>query len=159
MHDKRYFVVKEKNSKSITYFEYDKMEGYDLSPKKGIKIEDAINVNKVVIINPTLAEKVAKKKMNLKFRKLIQLLNIIFETDDDTGTAYREGLNEVSKLRVEILNKYRKHLSEEEADLMKKKLDILEHELKIRLFYLQDNYQNDYENEIGRKSRWKRFAY
>lgn len=153
MYDKRYFVVKEKSSKSITYFEYDKMEGYDLSPKKGMKIEDAINVNKVVIINPSLAEKVAKKKMDLKFRKLIQLLNIIFETDDDTGTAYREGLNEVSKLRVELLNKYRKHLSDEEVDLMDKKLGILEHELKIRLYYLQNNYQNEYENEIGRRSR------
>ena len=48
MLDKKYYVVKEKNSKVITYFEYDKMEGYDLSPKKGVKIEDAINVNKVV---------------------------------------------------------------------------------------------------------------
>ncbi len=153
MEDKKYFVVKEKNNKTITYFEYDKMEGYDLSPKKGMKIEDAINVNKVVIINPSLAEKVAKKKLDLKFRKLLQLLNIIFETDDDTGTAYHQGLDEVSKLRTELVNKYRKHLSEEEADLMNKKLDILEHGLKVRLFYLEQNYQNMYSNSIEGKSR------
>lgn len=153
MLDKKYYVVKEKNSKAITYFEYDKMEGYDLSPKKGVKIEDAINVNKVVIINPSLAQKVAKKKVDLKFRKLLQLLNIIFETDDDTGTAYREGLNEVSKLRLELLNKYRKHLEEEEASLIDKKLDILEQELKIRLFYLEQNYQNEYSNSMEGKSR------
>lgn len=153
MLDKKYFVVKEKNNKAITYFEYDTMEGYDLAPKKGMKIEDAINVNKVVIINPSLAEKVAKKKLDLKFRKLVQLLNVIFETDDDTGTAYHEGLNEVSKLRTELLNKYRKHLEEEEADLMDKKLDILEQELKTRLYYLQWNYQNNYSNELSGKSR------
>lgn len=155
MLDKKYLIVKNKNDKAITYFEYDKMEGYDLSPKKGVKIEDAINVNKVVIINPSLAEKVAKKKFDLKFRKLIQLLNIIFESDDDTGTAYREGLNEVSKLRLELLNKYRKHLEKEESDLMDKKLDILEQELKLRLYYLEQNYQENYENEneIGRRSR------
>lgn len=153
MLDKKYFVVKDKNSKAITYFEYDKMEGYDLSPKKGVKIEDAINVNKVVIINPSLAEKVAKKKLDLKFRKLLQLLNIIFETDDDTGTAYYQGLNEVSKLRMELLNKYRKHLEEEEANLMEKKLDILEQELKVRIYYLQQNYQNDYSNSMEGKSR------
>ena len=128
------------------------MEGYDLTPKKGMKIEDAINVNKVVIINPSLAEKVAKKKFDLKFRKLLTLLNIIFESDDDTGTAYQEGLNEVSKLRMELINKYRKHLEKEEADLMNKKLDILEQELKLRLYYLEQNYQENYqnENEIGR---------
>ena len=66
MLDKKYLIVKNKNDKTITYFEYDKMEGYDLSPKKGIKIEDAINVNKIVIINPSLASKVAKKKLDLK---------------------------------------------------------------------------------------------
>lgn len=153
MLDKKYFVVKEKNSKVITYFEYDKMEGYDLSPKKGVRIEDAINVNKVVIINPSLAGKVAKKKLDLKFRKLLQLLNIIFETDDDTGTAYYQGLNEVSKLRMELLNKYRKHLEEEEANLMEKKLDILEQELRVRIYYLQQNYQNDYSNSMEGKSR------
>lgn len=153
MLDKKYLIVKEKNNKTITYFEYDKIEGYDLSPKKGMKIEDAINVNKVVIINPSLAEKVAKKKMNLKFRKLLQILNIIFETDDDTGTAYREGLNEISKLRIEVQNKYRKHLSEEEIDLMEKKLGILEHELKIRLFYLEQNYQHEFSNNMEGKAR------
>lgn len=153
MLDKKYFIVKDKNDKAITYFEYDKIEGYDLAPKKGVKIEDAINVNKVVIINPSLAEKVAKKKMDLKFRKLLQLLNIIFETDDDTGTAYHEGLNEVSKLRMELLNKYRKHLAEEEAMLIDKKLDILEQELKLRLYYLEQNYQNNYSNDIGGKAR------
>ena len=153
MLDKKYFIVKDKNSKAITYFEYDKIEGYDLSPKKGMKIEDAINVNKVVIINPSLANKVAKKKLNLKFRKLLQLLNVIFESDDDTGTAYHEGLNEISKLRLEMLNKYRKHLETEELEMMEKKLDILEHELKIRLLYIEQNYEQEYSNELSGKSR------
>ena len=155
MLDKKYFIVKDKNTNAITYFEYDKMDGYDLSPKKGVKIEDAINVNKVVIINPSLAVKVAKKKMDVKFRKLLQLLNIIFENDDDTGTTYNEGLNEVSKLRTELINKYRKYLIEEEFNLMEKKLDILEQELKVRIYYLEQTYQENYEreNEIGRKSR------
>ena len=151
MIDKKYFVVKDKKDKAITYFEYDKIEGYDMSPKKSVKIEDAINVNKVVIINPSLANKVAKKKIDLKFKKLVEILNIIFESDDDTGTAYREGLDEVERLRQELKDKYKKHLSSEEYDLMEKKLGILEHELKIRLFYLEKEYSKDYD--IGRKSR------
>lgn len=153
MLDKKYLIVKEKNDKTITYFEYDKMEGYDLSPKQGVKIKDAINVNKVVIINPSLAEKVAKKKMDIKFRKLLMLLNIIFETDDESGSTYREGLNEISKLRLELITKYKKHLDQETSDIMEKKLDILEQELKLRLFYLEQNYQNSYENSMEGKSR------
>lgn len=149
MLDKKYYIVKDKDNKTITYFEYDNMEGYDLSPKKGLKIEDAINVNKIVIINPSLANKVAKKKTDLKFRKLLQLLNVIFESDDDTGTAYYEGLNEISKLRLELNTKYRKHLEKEESNLLEKKLDILEEELKTRIIYLTDTYTN----ELSGKSR------
>ena len=151
MLDKRYHIVKNRDDKTITYFEYDKMDGYDLSPKKGIKIADAINVTKVVIINPSLANKVASKKLDLKFRKLVKLLNIIFETDDETGTAYHQGLDEVNRLKMELINKYKKHLTDEEADLMEKKLGILEHELKVRLHFLEQ--QMEYENVKEGKSR------
>ena len=143
MLDKRYHIIKNKEDKSITYFEYDKMEGYDLSPKKGIQISDAINVQKIVIINPTLANKVAKKKIDLKFRKLVTLLNVIFETDDETGSAYHQGLDEVNRLRMELINKYKKHLQESEFDTMEKKLGILEHELKVRLYYLEQQYEKE----------------
>ncbi len=143
MLDKRYHIIKNKEDKSITYFEYDKMEGYDLSPKKGIKIEDAINVQKIVIINPTLANKVAKKKINIKFKKLVSLLNVIFETDDESGSAYHQGLDEVNRLRMELINKYKKHLETSEFETMEKKLDILEHELKVRLYYLEQQYEKE----------------
>lgn len=148
---KRYHIVKDKDDKSITYFEYDKLDGYDLSPKKNAKIEDAINVNKIVIINPSLANKVAKKKIDLKFKKLVQLLNIIFESDDDTGTAYHQGLDELERLRQELVDKYKKYLEDSEYDTMDKKLGILEHEIKVRLFYLEK--KEEYFKEKEGKSR------
>lgn len=151
MISKRYHIVKNKEDKSITYFEYDKLDGYDLSPKKNAKIEDAIDVNKIVIINPSLANKVAKKKVDIKFKKLVQLLNIIFETDDDTGTAYHQGLDELERLRQELVDKYKKYLEDDEYDTMDKKLGILEHEIKVRLFYLEK--QEEYNLEKEGKSR------
>ncbi len=164
MIDKRYFVVKGKKDSTITYFEYDKMEGYDLSPKKNIKIKDAINVNKVVIINPSLMQKVAKKKIDLKFKKLLEFMTIIFDDDDDTtsGEAYREGLNEISKLRLEAKVKYQKYMEEEDYKTLEKKLDILEQELNSRIYYLEQyyyqrqleaQYEEQDENTIGRRSR------
>lgn len=153
MLDKRYLIVKNKNDKAITYFEYDKMDGYDLSPKKGIKIMDAINVQKIVIINPSLANKVAKKKVDLKFRKLLQLLNTIFESNDETGSAYHQGLNELEKLRQELIDKYKKHLEADEFDTMEKKLGILEHELKIRLFLIDKQLEYDKEREISKEGK------
>ena len=153
MLNKKYLIVKKKDEKAITYFEYDKIQGYNLSPKKGLKIEDAIDVNKIVIINPSLANKVAKKKFDLKLKKFLKLLNVIFETDDETGTTYMEALNELSKLRTELLNKYKKHLEQEEYELTEKKLGIIEHELKIRLFYIEKHKEYSDEFEIGKRSR------
>ena len=147
MLDKKYLIVKEKNDSSITYFEYDNMQGYDLSPKKNVKIKDAINVNKVVIINPSLMNKVANKQLNLKFKRLLQLITVIFEDDDTSGSVYREGLNEISKLRLEAKTKYFRYMKQEEIDMIEKKLDILEHELKLRLYYLEQQYQYSYDVE------------
>ena len=153
MLDKRYHIIKDSNDKSITYFEYDKMSGYDLSPKKGVKIEDAINVNKVVIINHSLAFKVAKKKLDIKFRKLLQLLNTIFESNDETGEAYHQGLDEVERLKQELMDKYKRHLDDDEFDTMEKKLGILEHELKVRLFFIEEQLEYDKEREVAKEGK------
>ena len=56
----KYFVVKDRNDMSITYFEYDKVEGYDLNPKN-VKIKDAIDVNKMIVVNPSMIVKLAFK--------------------------------------------------------------------------------------------------
>lgn len=153
MLDKKYLIIKEKNDPAITYFEYDKMQGYDLAPKQNVKIKDAINVSKVVIINPSLMNKVAKKKVDLKFRRLLQLVSVIFEDDDETGSSYREGLNEIQKLRQEARNRYFKYMEEEEIKMIEKKLDILEQELKMRLFYLQQSYQYSYDDEYSKEGK------
>ena len=58
MSNVHYLVVKEKNKKTITYFEYNKLNGFNMtSKKKNIKLKDAINVNKMIIINPSFVEK------------------------------------------------------------------------------------------------------
>ncbi len=147
MLDKKYLIVKEKQDSSIIYFEYDNIKGYDLLPKKNVKIKDAIDVSKVVIINKSLMNKVANKQLELRFRKLLQIITIIFESDDETGTVYQQGLNEISKLRLEAKTKYYKSMEEDEINTFEKKLDILEQEIKVRLYYLQQNYQLNYQNE------------
>ncbi|MDD6224612.1 MAG: hypothetical protein PUB18_06420 [bacterium] len=158
MADKKYLIIKEKNDSAITYFEYDKIQGYDLAPKQNVKIKDAINVSKVVVINPSLMHKVAKRKVDLKFKKLLQYVTTIFEngtneTDDETGSVYREGLNEIEKFRQEARNRYFQYMKDEEIHMTEKKLEILEQELKMRLFYLQQIYQYNYQEEYTKEGK------
>ena len=151
----RFLVVKNKDSKTITYMDYDKTAGYLVNPKNNLKFSDAINVKSMVLINPTLIEKMVDIKAKKRFNYLINLLAIIYE--DETGGS--EGLmlakNEAEKFRMEIINKYKKYLSEEKLELYENKLAILEDELNLRLEYLNDvkDYYMDDEEKTSNHSR------
>ena len=130
----RFLIVKEKDEKEIKYFDYEKLDGYNLTAKKDIHFVDAIDVNRVIIINPTFIDKIATRKINNKFNKLINMMQIVCDNDeeDESGEGYRIALDEAEKLKQELLNKYKKFLAEEKLELMIKKIEILEDELKLR---------------------------
>lgn len=134
----RYLVVKKKDSKELTYFEYDKLEGYDVTPKKNKPFQDSIQVNKMILINESLIQKMIQKKLNKRFQKLLCDVNLLFESDDETGTGLREVLNQLERFKMEVKNKYRKYMEKEELLLLGKKLSILQNEAKLRLYYLEN---------------------
>ena len=147
----RFLVVKNKDKKDIKYFDYNKLDGYNLTAKKDVHFSDAIDVNKVVIINPSFIEKVATKKINNKFEKLINMMQVVCEVgdEDESGEGYRIALNEASKLKTELWNKYRKFIAEKKLELMIKKIEILEDELKLRQELLAKRIQDDFEMNKG----------
>lgn len=147
----RFLVVKNKDEKEIKYFDYGKLDGYNLVAKKDVHFADAIDVNRVVIINPSFIEKIATKKINNKFEKLINMMQVVCEVgdEDESGEGYRIALNEASKLKTELWNKYRKFIAEKKLALMIKKIEILEDELKLRQELLAKRIQDDYEMNKG----------
>ena len=160
MNDIRYLIVKEKNKKEVMYLEYDKLNGYNITSKnKNLKLKDAINVNKMVIINPTFIEKLINKKINSKIKKLVDLISIIYESDDDDPAgSLMQALNEVEKFKREILNKYLNYMTKEQIDLLEKKINILETEVMNHAYKLNEQrislYNNeDYEEYEPKRSR------
>ena len=147
----RFLVVKSKDKKDIKYFDYNTIDGYNLTAKKDVHFADAIDVNKLVIINPSFIEKVATKKINNKFDKLINMMQVVCEVgdEDESGEGYRIALNEASKLKTELWNKYRKFIAEKKLELMIKKIEILEDELKLRQELLAKRIQDDFEINKG----------
>ena len=69
----KYLIVKEKNSKDVKHLDYNKLAGYNLVAKKDVHFADAIDINHVIIYNPTFIDKIATKKINVKFNKLINI--------------------------------------------------------------------------------------
>lgn len=149
--NQRFLIVKEKNSKEIKYFDYDKLDGYNLRAKENAHFDDAIDISRMIIINPTFIEKIATKKLNAKFDKLINMMSVVCDMDeeDESGEGYRIALDEANKLKMELLNKYKKYLEEEKLELMLKKIEILEDELKLRLDVLHNALEQQ-EKSMGR---------
>lgn len=142
-----YYLYRDRLSGEILYLEYDKvkpkkLKGYDITPKA--KVSDAINVSKIVFINPSLSEKLIKKKIDIKIRHLLKQLEAIDEdpTGGDEG-AIKQSIIEAERLRVMILNTYRKYLGNTYGSLSIKKIQIIINQLRIKL-YNKANYQRFY---------------
>lgn len=152
--EQRFLVVKNKDSKDIKYFEYDKISGYNIKPNPKLKFQDAINVNRMILINPSLIEKMVDKKIRRRFDYLINLLSIVYENDDESGDGLQLALDEAEKFRNELCNKYKQYLKEEKFELLLKKIAILEDELYLRMQYIMNReYLNEYEEKKEGKSR------
>lgn len=148
-----YFVERNKDTDEIVYIEYDKLDGYLVTPKT--KKEDAINVNKIVFVSPTLTEKLIKKKIELKIKKLLQELSD-FDEESGSADAIKETLMESEKLKINIINKYLKYLGHDYANLSLEKLQLIINKLRYRLFslsMLNQELQYNNEQERGRRSR------
>ena len=145
----KFLVIKNKDSKEIKYFEYKKIKGYNITPKKNVRFEDAINVDKMVLINPGLIEKMVDKKVKRKFDYLINLMSIVCDSDSSDPDGLYLAKNEAEKFRMELLNKYKKYIEDQKFELLEKKLSILEDELDLRIRYL--DFEN--ENKLEGKSR------
>ena len=151
-----YLIVKEKDKREITYFEYNSFTGFNMTSKnKNIKLKDAINVNKMIIINPSFVEKLVNKKINARMKKLIDILASIYENPDDEDPAgsLMMALNEVERFKREMINKYMEYMTKEQQRLLEKKIQILEQEVTMRAYYLNEvsvKRENEYEKGKGR---------
>ena len=89
--------------------EYDKINGYPITPKT--KIEDAIKVNKIILVNPGLSEKLIRKKVEIKIRALLKVLEEVGNDPNggDEGVI-QATLMEAEHLKITILNRYVKYL-------------------------------------------------
>ena len=133
MNKLNYYLYKDSKTGEIIYLEYDKINGYHITPKS--KILDAIRVNKIVFVNPELREKLIRKKVEIKIRYLIKTLDEL--NSDDTGDnddAIKYTLMQAEKLRIDIINKYIKYLGNTYGELSIKKIGIVVNQLRMKLF-------------------------
>ena len=150
MAEKHYYICKKGKDIQILYLNYNKLKGFNFNPKNNVKY-DGIIVNKIVIINPSMIEKVLKRKIKRKLDLYLKLIINFIESDDsDNGEALREALNDLTRYKSIINNKYKKYLDEKYLKILLKKIAVLEYELNSKYMALENQY---YEEKTTHKSR------
>ena len=146
---KRFVVTKDENTQTITYKEYDSLKGYDFKPKNKLSKDDIINVDEMVIINPSLIEKLISKKCKKTLERILKLISFIYDDDETGEESVTLALNEIAKFKELLDTKYKEYMKEKEYKLMLKKLEILENEVKLRKLYLNSK-ENSEKKSKGR---------
>ena len=137
MNRKNYFLKKDSLTGEILYLEYEKLDGYNITPKSNVY--DAISVNKIVFVNSSLSEKIIKKKIDIKIRHFLKILETIDEDDGDNEDGVRQSLMDAERLKLNILNTYRKYLGNTYQSLTLKKIQVIINQLRIKLYNTMNN--------------------
>lgn len=125
-----YLIIKEKNGNSA-FIKQDSMEGYKLNPKNNAKRDDVINVTNMVIMEPKFIEKIVKKNIEKSVQQLLRNVMIIAEEGSESENV-NIVLGEAERLKKVVYNYSLKVLSDSYKESIKKKIDFIVKEFKMK---------------------------
>lgn len=148
------YKIDKKKINDKTQIDMKKLRGFKIRPLNNIQY-DGVKVNKLLIIKPSFVEKVLKRKTKRKLELYLEfVINILESEDGNNGDKIAIALNDLTRYKSIVKNNYRIYLDDLYYQLLMKKMDVIEKELKVRKMYLDMSYQNDYQvEEKSRKSR------
>lgn len=149
---KRFVVKKDAKTDVITYMEYEKLKGLKFKPKSNISFEDMISVNEMIVINPSLIEKLVSKKCSRTFKKILKMISLVSDDEDD-DSGYMLILDEIERFKRLIINKYENYMEEKEYDVLLKKLEMIKQEVEIRKNRVLEMNLLYEDNKRGKSSR------
>ena len=149
--------TKNKYEGKVTYSNTNKKRGYKVKPKNKIKY-DGIVVNEMFVVKPSFVEKIIKRKVSCKLDSYLQYIIKLLDDESCDASSTNVVLSDLNRYKEMINNNYKQYLDEKYTELLLKKIELLEFELKKKLMQLNTyNYMKsqDFEEkeERRRKSR------
>ena len=147
----KHYKVAKLSHNDMILVDYELLDGFKVMPKNNLKYP-GIEVDSIVIVKPSFIEKVIKKKVKIKLDYYLKYLISI--VDDESDSDARKALNSLSRYRDIVEYKYRKYLDDKYINILLKKIDLLERELKSKIVYQKIREDKVvYEEETRRRSR------
>ena len=140
-----YTLMDDKKCKKIETININ--DTYNYKPKNNVKKEDLSSISKIVLVEPSFIEKIAKKNINKKLNVLLGQISIVLNDEtDDEGAEY--VLGEIDRIEDLILSDYGKYLSSDYINLVRNKLKVLKEEVKYK--QMMKTQMVEYTEEKGR---------
>lgn len=140
MKNVKYLLIKDKKEEKLDV-DLSKISGFVFNPQNNIKY-DGIMVDELKLTKPEFIEKVLKKKIKRKLNLYTQLIIELIDSDDDDGTI-NIVLDDLERYKRVINNNYKAHLSRKYTDLLIKKIELLENELKTKQMFLKVSVEEE----------------
>ena len=125
---KKYLVFKDNYNGTVIS---SNINGCSFNPRNSINY--GIKVNEVIIVKQSLIEKVVKRKIKSKLDFYLQFL--IEQLDNDDSDSSRKALGDLQRYRLIVNEKYANYLDSKYIELLNKKFDVIEKELKSNIIY------------------------
>ena len=149
------YVVIHKQKESKLVYRNVNIDGLSVLPVNRVP-NLSIKAKKVVISDEELQTKYVKQRINRKLDKIITFILRILEEDDTSSDDVNIVLDEISKFKGIVINKYKKYLSVSDYKSYLTKLILIEEEFKksynqkILDGYMRHYYVDEVTNERGR---------
>ena len=146
---KNYSINYDNKYIEITSLDYKKLRGFKFTPRNKVKY-NGVKVNRLIVVKPALVKNILKKKIKRKLDMYLKYIVELLDNETDDDGVLELTLHDLERYKRTVLNKYQIYLEKKYINLLIKKIELLEHELKTRLMYIK-YYSNEEENI--RKSR------
>ena len=80
------------------------LNGFMMGAKGKVFTIKSYKVKNIIIYSVVLAKPIVNSQVAKKYDKLIKYLTELLVSDDDTGDAMREALNQIEKFRLIVKN-------------------------------------------------------
>ena len=138
--DERYYICDKDNNEIVYgYIDYNRMHGFKIKPGNNVPYE-GVEVSHLVLVEPTLIENVLKRKTKHKLNAHLAFLFTVIDDDDEDPDSLELVIDDVTRYKNIIINKYSKFLDKKYIKQLLKKVGMVELELKEKLKEL--NKQN-----------------
>ena len=126
------YVIKKDNIKNKLNKNNIANLGYKMNPKLK-NHSNFIEVKEIIIIKPSMKEKVLKLSFQVAFRRLFKLVMDLLQDDNATEGDTTICLDEIAKMKKILQQKYKNQINKEEYRTMWSKVSLLQKRLQEKI--------------------------